>query len=374
MKTALFLGAGASKFAGMPTTSGLIQKVTDRIYHHEKWESPRAKLLAANTVSDYRDKDVEELYHAIEEMLTAEKLHQKVVNNKMRGGGVSVVGRTLQPKQGNLDTIDETADIDENINTLKSLKTTIRNTLLTTLMVKQECYDDVVTTYDELLKCLQPRDIVTTNYDNVVETYCEQKEVSLENGFKASPLGHKRTWTGDWGDGYDGVRLTKTHGSITWQKGVNDTVLEVGEPGLRDEDRDVLITPTLGEKDYSDSIFPNLVAKFENVLINTKLLVVVGFSFRDPGINRMLLDRLRVTDKNPSPMGLLWVDPDPTTEKIERLLGPKYDQHGVNAPGVGLLNYYQSDTPHVYVYEGEFGPSGLGFMKPVLDYLPRIMK
>lgn len=257
---------------------------------------------------------------------------------------------------------------------LKSLETAIRNTLLTTFVVKPEHYDSIVYMYDELLKCVQPRDIVTTNYDNVPETYCEQKKLDLVNGFEASYLGDKRTWNGVWGDGDKALRLTKIHGSVTWQKGDNGAVLEVGEPGLRDEAKDVLITPTLGEKDYSDSIFPKLVSKFENVLINTKLLVVVGFSFRDPKINRMLQDRLRKTDEKPSPMGLLYVDPDPNPNKLEGLVGSNVEPRTIDLlEGVVLLNYSQTDMPHVYAYKGEFGPKTFVDIKHVLEFLHAVI-
>lgn len=358
VETTLFLGAGASVFAGMPTTKDLVDMVFDRALDHEQWESQEAGRLAVGIVEAHKGKDVEEMYRAIHDMLAAERQHQTVVKykarddihvNQRRGEARTVVPVALGSKPAK----DEAAGIRENIRALESLETVIRNTLLDSLMVRPEYWEAITSTYKKLLESVSRR-IVTTNYDNVLEICCEQLGVNLVNGFKKTHLGYRRMWSGEWGGEENALHLVKLHGSITWQKDDNDAVQEIGSPGRRDTDRDVMIAPTLGEKDYTDDIFPALMSRFKKMLDETSLLVVVGFSFRDPEINRIFQDRLIRTDKNPRPMKLLHVDPEP--DGLKELVGPYVETRGVQG-GTGLLHFTSDRMPYVYAYKGRFDQS-----------------
>ena len=233
MKTTLFLGAGASAFAGMPTTKKLVSAVMDRVIHREKWESEVTRHLVQNIVEQHRDKDVEELYKTIHDMIAAEKMHKVVAEYKTKDDGAGKrreVKTTPLNNSGSATIKDEAEDIDETIRELESLETAVRNTLLTNLTVKQEKNGDIVSIYKGLFRHVS-RDIVTTNYDNVLETYCEMTELDLVNGFKSSYLGDRRVWDDVWEGGETALQLTKLHGSITWQEDDNDGVLEIGMPG-----------------------------------------------------------------------------------------------------------------------------------------------
>ena len=380
METALFLGAGASAFAGMPTTRALVNKVLHHVYHHEIWESPMAHHLAKNIVREHEDKDVEYLYQTIRDMTDAEERHRKIAEYKTREDDGAGWKREIQTSslfhQDNVTLTDETEDVDETVKTLKSLETAIRNTLLAGLMVKRDKVKAVAELYDELFQYV-PRCIITTNYDNVLETYCEQKKLDLVNGFSKTHLGYERTWNDAWSGGKDTLHLIKLHGSITWQKD-EEAVLETGRPGLRDTDKDVMIAPTLGDKDYNDSIFPALWSRFEKVLAKTELLIVVGFSFRDPKINRMFRSRLTRTEKNPDPMKLLYVgihpeDPEaggPETDGLKRLVGLNGGPSRREVYGkCTLWHYFQDGVPHVYAYRAKFDTSTARSMKTVLEAL-----
>ena len=372
MKTTLFLGAGASVFAGMPTTKALVQNVLHRVDSQEKWESPAATSLARNIVRDHEDKDIEVLYQTIRDMKAAEELHRKAMGHKMAGDNHPGWRREILTTRGsnpeNSYKKDEADDIDETTKTLEALETAIRNTLLTNLMVKPNKVDDVLKTYAELFQHVS-RSILTTNYDNVLETYCEATEMDLVNGFSQSHLGDRRMWNGSL-EGVDGaLRLVKLHGSITWQKDDDGTILEIGRPGIRDTDRDVMITPTLGEKDYSEDIFPTLVAAFKKILAETELLIVVGFSFRDPGINHMLRSRLTRSRGNPNPMMLLCVDPNP--DVLRELVDPggKHLTKSVSE-AYDLLQYSLDTVPFVFAYRSKFDLNTARKLEPYLKAMP----
>lgn len=375
MEKTLFLGAGASKFAGMPTTKDLVRNVRERVIQHEKLENHMAGNLAINIVYEHTDKDVEVLYQTIHNMIDAEKCHKTVVRNKTKS--VSGLGwkREIQITRGydsdNADkkVVDEANDIDETIRTLESLEVAIRNTLLTNLTVRLDHRDDVVSTYDKLFQhtC---HNVVTTNYDNVLEYYCERKKIDLLNGFKKSHLGDMRIWDDVWEGKECALKLNKIHGSITWQKDDDGAVLEVSRPGLRGTDRDVMIAPTLGEKDYSSDIFPKLLNRFKDTLTKTYLLIVIGLSFRDGTINQMLLDRLKRTEKNPCPMRLLYIDINP--DGLKKLI-PNCESREVTVPGkCKLVNYSQSEIPYVYAFESEFDLEMAGRMKNVLEGMDKV--
>lgn len=389
METVLFLGAGASVFAGMPTTKDLVKDVLQQVIHREKWDSPAAARLAKNTVRDHDGKDAEVLYQTIRDMIAAEKRHLKVVEYKTRGDSGTARKREIRVSSvldpDNATATDETKDINENIETLKSLEGAIRNTLLDRLMVKPDSINDVVERYGELFEQTKSHTIVTTNYDNVPETYCEQAGLGIINGFKASHLGNKRTWDNDtWDDdeyqvdyepdgSMDGylikMRLVKLHGSITWQKDGDHTVLEIGSLGLRDSKKDVMILPTLGEKDYTRDVFPELQRQFNKVLARTELLIVAGFSFRDPKINQMLRSRLERTAKNPNPMKMLYMDPRPGG--LKELVGTGVEPRQARSERGTLLHYYHDEMPYVYAHKAKFPPRPAA-LKLVLDILNEV--
>ena len=371
MKMTLFLGAGASVFAGMPTTKDLVRKVRDRTLNRKSWESSEAKRLAVNIVEAYNEKDVEELYDAIRVMIYVENQHLEIVKHKTKKHDNEEFDRVrhITSDYPNDTKRTEIEDIAETIRVLESIKMDIRDTLLNSLMVNPVYLDTVVSTYDELFKSV-PRDIITTNYDNVLETYCKQVKLDLVNGFESSYLGDSRTWNNVWKDEKNSLRLIKMHGSVTWQKDDNDAVLEISRPGLRDADRDVMIAPTLGEKDYGDSIFPPLMDRFKTVLDETELLIVVGFSFKDPEIKHMILNRLKRSDENPCPMRLLYVDPIP--KGLKELIGPNTKAGVIRVREEYIWRMLSRDKKaSVYVYQGEFDLDAARFMNSLLGALMR---
>ena len=376
MKTTLFLGAGASRFVDMPTTTDLVNDVLLQVLHRERWGSPMAASLARNIVRDHAGKDVEMLYKTIRDMKAAEELHRKAMKHKMDGDNHPSWKRELlttsRYNPDNKTKKDETEDIGENIKTLESLELAIRNTLLDRLIIKPDHIQNMVEQYDALFEHVG-RNIVTTNYDNVLETYCEQTRLNLVNGFKKSHLGDRRMWDCSWKDGKGSLCLVKLHGSIMWQKDDNDMVLEIGMPGLRGMDKDIMIPPTLGEKDYDHDIFPALWDRFKDMMSKTELLVVVGFSFRDPKINRILRSRLKHTNRK-NPMRLLYVGPkDPKRDGLKELV--ELDDEPLKAPVPGkcmLWNYSRDKMPYVYAYRDEFGQDTARSMKFALEAMDEL--
>lgn len=351
MKTTVFLGAGASVFAGIPTTKELIKNISNHI-KPESWKDPTLYHMCTDIVEKHRAKDVEVLYQTIDNMIKAENIHMEVAEHRAQRYSGSWK-RKIHTFSKNPNAVKSEAyerdDIEETIKVLESLRTIIRDTLLDSLIVEPDKVNEVENTYDSLFQHIQQPYIVTTNYDNVLETYCKRKEIGLVNGFRQSSLGDGRIWDGMFDEQERALHLVKLHGSITWQEVDDGSTLEIGMPGQRNSTGDVMIVPTLGEKDYSSKIFPRLLEKFKSILNNTDLLIVIGFSFRDPGINQMFAQRL---DKNnPNPM-MLWLI-DPNHNGLKRLVGNVEPRRRQAESGV-VWDYSNDKMPYVYAQNIKF--------------------
>ena len=282
MKTTLFLGAGASAFAGCPTTKKLRdltlgnirKKLGDPI---DGAESIRLRFIE-HIVQDTRLDDIEKVYSCADHILTAHNTYSGVVLDAMTysGGGIGM-------------------NLPDMLNALRTLKRVIHETVLNSFTVDGGQKNDIEKMYGSLIDVVGSAsgsvDIITTNYDNVIETYCNHTDTRWVDGFVPSRNGDHRVWKDSW-DMEDGcVRLVKLHGSAAWQRD-GDSIIEMQRPGLRGDDDDVLIAPTLGAKDYRREPFPQLFKQCDDILSRTKALIVIGYSFRDDGINKRFVDAM----------------------------------------------------------------------------------
>ena len=108
--------------------------------------------------------------------------------------------------------------------------------------------------------------------------------------------------------------------------------------------------------------------RFKTILDETELLIVVGFSFRDPEINRMLQCRLKRTGGNSRPMRLLYVDPEP--DGLKGLVGSNVKPHlEFMLENDELWNYSQDEMPYVFASRDKFGQG----VAERMEYILRIM-
>ena len=320
------------------------------------------RRFASNILEETDPEDIEVLYELIDRMVDAEETHRLVTKCKMEGQrGINLqltaVNSSSDVSEGDPSDlpVDAINAIDDTIEDLKSIKSAIRDVLLKKCMVDPKRKNDVFTVYDNVLKFLRIRDVLTTNYDNVIETYCEGSGITLTNGFQPSFHGDRRKWAGNPGKAESGaLRLVKMHGSITWQKD-GDDVLELGRPGARGEERDVMIYPEKRPKRYGKSIFPDLKRTFREVLADTDLLVVVGYSFRDEEINHMIKRRLDAGSQQKS-MILLYLDPEHMLG-MSNLMGRRASPRAVRTSRCKLQVYSTRSMPHMYAHDLEFGPA-----------------
>ncbi len=137
-----------------------------------------------------------------------------------------------------------------------------------------------------------PLDIISVNYDTCIEQFCNVYEIQYEDGFDIG-------WNPEVFDRPNvRIRLYKLHGSVIWYRSDRGGYIKL--PIMTDAAGIKLIT---GEKAESLMLYPmqkfdyaepllELLIKVKNIVQNQlcRVLVVVGYSFRDDHIRRIILD------------------------------------------------------------------------------------
>lgn len=140
--------------------------------------------------------------------------------------------------------------------------------------------------------------VFTTNYDASIETYAIRTDVKLETGFE--PM---HTGGGLWKSssrfsvfqpivGKLNIALFKLHGSLAWHR-KDDIIISTGLP-VRDPSgyKSAVIYPTQTKEYPDEEPFRTMYDSFKGCLRVAKVAIVIGYSFRDPGIRRIMADAL----------------------------------------------------------------------------------
>lgn len=278
MKTALFLGAGASAFVDLPTTKKLmdmVRKRADDIKMDGRSLSSITKLIVMN--NDYAD--VEKLYDGIDMML---RIRSDIPN--------------LRPIFDILHGSDGT--FKQTLGELGNIRSVIRDVLLESFTIKSDTHNPIVQMYDMVRSVINDGRtdelrVFTTNYDTVMETYAHMAGLEIVNGFMDG--GHlSRVWADNWDRSTDKppLYLTKLHGSVNWYEDADGNIVEAGGIPQRDANHDIMIAPTEGVKDYDWKPFPALMKRFKESIRDVDVLLVIGFSYRDEEIVNIIKGQL----------------------------------------------------------------------------------
>lgn len=340
MKTVLFLGAGASDFAGRPTTKKLRELTLVNILKElgdpiDGSEFNRLNFLK-HIVKDTRLDDIEKVYSCADHILDAPNRYSDAVLGEMTHTS-SGVGMELP----NI------------LDALRTLRRIIRKTMLDSFVVGGDKKKDIEKLYSGLFDVVGDAsgsvDIITTNYDNVIETYCAHTGTLRVDGFVPSRNGDYRVWKDSWNTEDGCVRLVKLHGSVTWQRRDGE-IIGMMLPGSRVETKeDVLIEPTLDVKDYNGKPFKRLFHQCDKMLSATDmLLVVIGYSFRDDAINKKIMDSINRGTQ------MLVVSPSAERDVRENLKPPPKHTRGAR--------------PRIETMPEEFGRDGIAVLCERIKY------
>ena len=340
MKTALFLGAGASAFASLPTTKEIMDRVRERVRKraNEPHRDSNKQNYIMSVVENETYSDVEKLYDGIDQIIDTSK------NSNCR------------PIIGN--AVAENVNYEQIIEELTYLKRTIRDVLLESFVIKSDAYMLIARMYDMIWSVMEGGgtdefQIFTTNYDTVMERYCDIKNYNVVNGFMPESR-LKNVWSGKWLPAANAVYLTKVHGSITWYKDDDGKIMEIGDTTQRGTDRDIMIFPTEGAKKYDEEPFLDLLNNFKDEIERVDVLLVIGFSYRDDELVDIIKDRVE------NGMGLISVSPDAANDirLVSNIVPKTIEMEGQSLKVVG---------PQIVLCEQKFGPDTAGNVHTILE-------
>jgi hypothetical protein len=312
-----FLGAGASKAAGLYTMEELVEEVQRNI------KSPSVDNKA------------------IYECFTEIKQNLKEPNNDIE--------KILEEidKLENINTPHNwTNDKIEIVNKVNAIKNTGGTAL--SGIVRQEVRKALSKTnfnidffygfkifLDKSKKRKEPLHIFTTNYDLVIELFADKYKLKITDGFRGywDPSEYEKTV--DISD----INLYKIHGSIIWYQTKAGRYLSI--PVFPDTKIDRLYNgeyaaPVLfypGQKlDYAEPLWYN-TDKLRKLLSDeeTRFVVVIGYSFRDEHIKKIFFESAQ---KNRE---LIVIIVDPNALKITHNLSYIDEEKNIESPLISRL-------------------------------------
>ena len=172
--------------------------------------------------------------------------------------------------------------------------------------------------------------VITTNYDTLLELFCDLAELPIDTGFtgfrrrkpRAAPIfqtQYSRIWAAEKKGGFQAdhrpcktVRLHKPHGSISWLATPTGPVEALNDSS--DAARAIVVP---GPSKYQDALvntlFDSMRTEMNTVLAGASALLCLGFGFNDDHLQGVIKTRLDAR----MPLILLTRGP---TESIEKLL------------------------------------------------------
>lgn len=330
MKSALFLGAGASVFAGHPTTKQLLDRVWARIDRDDTFRRGLARRIA----EDRQYADVEEFYDGIRQMR-----------------GICGVSRAWPPFSEPPDAAP---------GEMARLMSAIRDEMLESFSLDKNYHRLVRPMFDMVRSVMRgagPDELLvfTTNYDLVMENYALIAGLKLVDGFERYQYMTRR-WNGLWPDTGNRIplNLIKLHGSMNWCRDDDGNMLDSRGTTNRDADHDLLIAPTEGAKNYSGEPFSTLLRRFREGLEGVDVLLAIGSSYRDRNVVEAIRARLGA--------GMVLISVSPTApHDIRRVSGA--EPKAVETGGVTL----KIVGPNIILCEMKFGPATYDMVRNALE-------
>ena len=167
--------------------------------------------------------------------------------------------------------------------------------------------------------------VITTNYDVLIEEAAAENNFVIFDGFNFTPIPKFDSSMFEWNlikevqnintrevEYKDKIfNLLKIHGSLTWEKQDDGTILRKNKDSIIDTDKMVMVFPSSDKyaQSYHEPYF-ELFTKFQDLIKRPNtLLISSGFSFADVHISKMITQALKnnnslkilVTDFNIDP-------------------------------------------------------------------------
>jgi len=263
-----FLGAGASVAADVPDTFSFVKEFRDSIGDTAKKETIEKTI---QTLESWKrlEIDIELLLETLTKLETKE---QEPLLKFFEGGKFILSG--YSPKKP----------------LIEDLKDFIKSKAIVA-EEKIKYLQPILGFVEEF----RPLDVISVNYDTCVEQFCNVHKLIHQDGFDVN--WNPKTFATEHTD----VRLYKLHGSVMWYQSDRGGYIKL--PVMTRKSKIELITGEKAENlmlypmqkwDYAEPLLELLVEIKHRLESETcKFLIVVGYSFRDDHIRRILWDAAR---------------------------------------------------------------------------------
>jgi len=291
-KVCLFLGAGASKAFGYPTTKDFLANL-----------KPKLDTTQNNIVETLKEsKNVVDIEHILNIINAFNKLN----SNKL-------AEEFLQRRPPKFSLIKGPVKWRNFITAGTRLEKLVISDLFNQYRFEDSKTPDIISLYNQLFEDVifkfnrtNELDIFTTNYDSVIEELCESnkknKTCTLDGFVPVGSRGRlfwrpKESYFGEFDkDAKIRLRLFKLHGSLNWCERKNGdiekVVLEQKVEASSRYKNNMLIYPA--QKTYAETEpYSTLHQYFRENLNGSMACIVIGFAFRDELINDIFLNFLR---------------------------------------------------------------------------------
>jgi hypothetical protein len=289
----IFLGSGSSVPFGLPTMRDLVKSFEEELLTITK--SATGKEMR-EMLTLYRDikKKLEKVYQYVDmesvfsvvDMISKDTLYSQLDFGSMyilSTKGNITNGKIFTELQG-----------DHALELLRMYREHVRKECT----LKHDYDDDINTIYKEFFGKIRDESkeerlyIYTTNYDRVLETYWEDKEIND----LFVPRGGLQQFDRDRLIDGNYTKLVKLHGSIDWFKLDDGRIVRSHDKRMKIAGKvvegEIMLYP-IQQKDLYAYPWLDIFRQFKEDLKNAKNWIVLGYSFNDEYVKAMFLEVLK---------------------------------------------------------------------------------
>ncbi len=275
-----FFGAGASVAANVPDTYSFVKEFIYNIHENDKKETIERIV---QTLKNWKNKDID-VELLLETLTKLENKHQEPLLQFYEGGNFTLQGYSEK----------------------KPLIEDLKDFIKRKAIVSEEKIQ-YLQPFLGFIEDFRPLNIISLNYDICIEQFCNVHKLVYQDGFDV--YWNPKTFATEYTD----IHLYKLHGSVMWYQSNRGGYIKL--PVMMKASKIQLITGEMAENlmlypmqkwDFADPLL-ELLIESKRLLESgkCKFLIVVGYSFRDNHIRRILWDAAR---KNKE-LHLILVDP-----------------------------------------------------------------
>lgn len=248
-----------------------------------------------------------------------------------------------------LDKVDLKVEIQEDISWIVSELIERKDNEALTNFISEKCYPPLTYIIRKFVQRTGPTNIVTTNYDRLIEYAIDFADGKINTGFSGNYIQKFTQFSNN--SIRRAVNLYKVHGSIDWfRHKENHNILSLqffDKSKLSDKYTPLIVTPGSGKyKETHVDPFRTVMSKADEALRNSASYLCIGYGFNDEHIQPIVIDENR---NNKKPIVIVAKD---VTPKIRELFLNKKAENcliiSAGDGGSGCKVYYSSSESEIF--------------------------